>query len=170
MLVEIDGKKPEVAPGSFVAPTAVLIGDVVVESGASIWWGAVLRADWNRIRVGARSSIQDNCVVHCTMEEGVDIGADVTVGHAVVLHSCTVKDCALIGINSTILDGAVVGSKAVVSAGSVVTPHTEIEPGMLVGGVPAKVIKPLSDEAKQAFEEGKRMYEELGRKYLSLGL
>jgi carbonic anhydrase/acetyltransferase-like protein (isoleucine patch superfamily) len=170
MLVEIDGKKPEVAPGAFVAPTAVLIGDVIVESGASVWWGAVLRGDWNRIRIGARSSVQDNCVVHGTVVNGVDVGTDVTVGHSAVLHSCTVKDGGLIGINATVLDSAVIGEGAVVSAGSVVTPRTEVEPGMLVGGVPAQPIKPLSEAAKESFRTGKELYEKLAQKYLSLGL
>jgi carbonic anhydrase/acetyltransferase-like protein (isoleucine patch superfamily) len=170
MLVEIDGKRPEVAPDAFFAPTAVLIGDVTVESGASIWWGAVLRGDWNRIRIGARSSVQDNCVVHGTVLNGVDVGADVTVGHAAVLHGCTVRDGALVGMNSAVLDGAVVGEGSVVSACSVVTPRTEVEPGMLVGGVPAKPIKPLSEKAKESLKAGKEMYEELAQKYLSLDL
>lgn len=170
MLVEINGKRPQVAPDAFVAPNATLIGDVVVESGASIWWGAVLRGDWNRIRVGPRSSIQDNCVVHGTVVGGVDIGADVTVGHAAVIHAATIKDGALIGMNSTVLDGAVVGEQALVSAGTVVTPRMEVEPGMLVGGVPAKPIKPLPDESKAAFRAGKLAYEELAKAYLELDL
>lgn len=170
MLIEKNGKSPQIAPDAFVAPTAVLIGDVVVESKASIWWGAVLRGDWNRIRIGERSSVQDNCVVHCTVLQGTDVGCDVTVGHAAVLHSCTVGDGALIGINSTVLDGAVVGEESVVSAGSVVTPRTEIEPGMLAGGVPAKPIKVMSDKAKETFKAGKDMYVQLGQSYLELGL
>lgn len=170
MLVEYNGKRPQVAEDAFIAPTAVLIGDVTVESGASVWWGAVLRADWNSIRLGARSSVQDNCVVHCTVMGGTDIGADVTVGHAAVLHSCTVKDGALIGINSTVLDGAVIGEEAVVSAGAAVTPRTVVEPGMLVGGAPAKPIKPLSDDAKASFRAGKEMYEKLAQSYRALDL
>jgi len=170
MLIEINGKRPIVAPDAFVAPTAVLIGDVVVESGASIWWGAVIRADWNSIRVGPRTSVQDNCVVHCTAKSSTTIGADVTVGHAAVLHGCTVKDGALIGINSTVLDDAVVGENAVVSAGSVVTPGTEVEPGWLVGGVPSKPIKELGGKAKEAFKAGKVAYEELAKQYLRLGI
>jgi len=141
---------------------------VVVESRASVWWGAVMRGDWNRIRVGERTSVQDNCVIHCTVMEGVDIGSDVTVGHAAVLHSCTIGDGALVGINSTVLDGAVVGEEAVVSAGSVVTPGTEVERGVLVGGVPAKPIKELSEKAKESFRAGKRMYEELAQEYRGL--
>jgi carbonic anhydrase/acetyltransferase-like protein (isoleucine patch superfamily) len=170
MIIEINGKRPKVADDAFVAPTAVLIGDVVVEAGASIWWGAVIRADWNSIRVGPRTSVQDNCVVHCTLRSATDIGADVTVGHAAVLHGCTVKDGALIGINSTVLDDAVIGEKAVVSAGSVVTPRTQVEPGWLTGGVPSKPIKELGEKAKEAFNAGKVAYQELARQYLLLGV
>ncbi|MBU1670538.1 MAG: gamma carbonic anhydrase family protein [Actinobacteria bacterium] len=169
MLIEFNGRKPTVAPDAFIAPTAVLIGDVVVESKASIWWGAVLRADWNTIKVGPRSSIQDNCVVHCTALSSTEVGADVTVGHAAVLHGCTVRDGALIGINSTVLDGAVIGEEAVVSAGSTVTPRTEVEPGMLTGGVPAKPIKELGEEARASFRAGKDAYVELGQMYLPIG-
>jgi len=169
MLVEMNGKKPVIAPDAFVAPTAVLIGDVVVESRASVWWGAVVRADWNSIRIGARTSVQDNCVIHCTVMSPTDIGADVTVGHAALLHGCTVRDGALIGINSTVLDGAVIGEEAVVSAGSVVAPRTEVEPGWLVGGVPARPIKELNEKARVIFKAGKLAYEELAQKYLQAG-
>lgn len=165
MLIEMNGKRPRVAPDAFVAPTAVLIGDVTIESQASVWWGAVIRADWNTITVGERSSIQDNCVIHCTVMGGASVGADVTVGHAAVLHGCTVGDGALIGINSTVLDGAVIGDGAAVSAGSCVTPRTEVEPGWLVGGVPAKPIKELSQKAREGFVAGKDLYVELARKY-----
>lgn len=169
MLVEMNGKKPVVAPDAFVAPTAVLIGDVVVESGASVWWGAVLRADWNSIRIGPRTSVQDNCVVHCTVISPTSVGADVTVGHAAVLHGCTVRGGALIGMNAAVLDDAVVGEEAVVSAGSVVTPKTEVEAGWLVGGVPAKPIKELDERAKDRFRAGKMAYEELAKQYLRAG-
>lgn len=170
ILVEFNGKKPKVSESAFVAPTAVLIGDVVVEDGASIWWGAVLRADWNRIRVGARSSVQDNCVVHCTPAVGTDIGCDVTVGHSAVLHSCTVRDGALVGINSVVLDEAVVGEESVISAGSVVTPRTNVEPGLLYGGVPAKKIKELSEDAKKIFASGKVAYVQLAKSYMEQGI
>jgi carbonic anhydrase/acetyltransferase-like protein (isoleucine patch superfamily) len=170
MIVELDGKKPQVADDAFVAPTAVLIGDVIVESGASIWWGSVLRGDWNRITVGERSSVQDNCVIHCTVMGGTTVGADVTVGHGAILHGCTVEDGGLVGMNATVLDGAVVGKEAVVSAGSVVTPKTQVEPGMLWGGVPARSIKELSEQAKAQFKAGKEMYETLGRKYREQGI
>lgn len=170
MIIELDGKKPQVAPDAFVAPTAVLIGDVIIESGASVWWGAVLRGDWNQIKVGPRTSVQDNCVVHCTVMGGTTVGADATIGHGAILHGCTVKDGGLVGMNATVLDGAVIGDESVVSAGSVVTPKTRVEPGMLVGGVPARPIKELDDQARASFKAGKEMYEALGQKYLKLNL
>jgi carbonic anhydrase/acetyltransferase-like protein (isoleucine patch superfamily) len=170
MLIEMNGKRPVVAPDAFIAPTAVLIGDVTIARKASVWWGAVLRGDWNSINVGERSSIQDNCVIHCTVMGGSTVGADVTVGHSAVLHGCTVEDGALIGINSTVLDDAVIGEGAAVSAGSCVTPRTVVEPGWLVGGVPAKPIKELSDKAREGFAAGKDMYVELAQKYYSSDL
>ncbi len=170
MLIEMNGKRPVIAPDAFVAPTAVLIGEVVVESRASVWWGAVVRADWNSIRIGPRSSVQDNCVVHCTVVSPTSIGADVTVGHAAVLHGCTVRDGALVGMNSTVLDGSVIGEGAVVSAGSVVTPRTEVEPGWLIGGVPARPIKELDERAREGFRAGKAAYEELAQSYLEAGI
>lgn len=170
MLVEMNGKAPKVASDAFVAPTAILIGDVTIGSKASVWWGAVIRADWNTITVGERSSIQDNCVIHCTMMGGTTVGADVTVGHAAVLHGCTVGDGALVGINSTVLDGALIGARAAVSAGSCVTPGTEVKPGWLVGGVPAKPIKELSEKAREGFAAGKDLYVQLAGKYLASDL
>lgn len=169
-IITFNGRTPSIAPDAFLAPSATLIGDVTIESGASVWFGAVLRADWNSIRVGERSSVQDNCVVHCTIAGGTDIGSDVTVGHAAVLHSCTVKDGALIGINSTVLDASVVGEGSVVSAGSVVTPRTVIDPGWLFGGVPGKPLKELSEDARKGFVAGKVAYEHLARAYIDEGI
>ena len=126
MFVEYRGKAPRVAASAFIAPTAVLIGDVLVGEEASIWFGVVLRADKGTIRIGARSSIQDNAVVHASERGSTRIGNDVTVGHCAVLDDCTIEDGALIGSNAVVLNGALVGTATVVAAGSVVTAEEQV--------------------------------------------
>lgn len=169
MLVEFNGKKPKVHPEAFVAPNATLIGDVEVGPQSSIWFGAVLRADWNRIRIGARTSVQDNCVMHGSMLMGIDVGDNCTVGHGAVVHNGTVRDGALVGMNAVVLDGAEVGEQAVVSAGSVVTSRTKVPPRTLVAGVPAEVKKELSQDALNNLGMAKGMYVDLARQYVEEG-
>jgi carbonic anhydrase/acetyltransferase-like protein (isoleucine patch superfamily) len=147
MFIEYRGKSPRVAASAFVAPTAVLIGDVVVAEESSIWFGVVLRADKGTIRIGARSSIEDNAVVHASERGSTSIGTDVTVGHCAVLDDCTIEDGALIGSNAVILNGAVVGTSTVVAAGSVVTVDERIPPRIVVAGAPAKTRKLLTGRA-----------------------
>ena len=166
MLFEYNGKKPRVSTKAFVAPNAALIGDVTVEEGASIWFGAQLRADFGAITVGARSSVQDNVVVHVLPGGRTVIEEDVTVGHGAVLHNCTLRKGCIIGMNAVILDNAVVGEQAIVAAGSVVTGGTEIPARHLAAGAPAKPVKELSEAQLLLAEQSARAYTALAESYL----
>lgn len=167
MLIRYKGRRPNVSPQAFVAPTAVLIGDVTVGPEASIWFGAVLRSDENQnpIVIGARTSIQDNCVLH-SGEGAVVIQEDVTVGHAAVMEGCTIRRSAIIGMNSTLLEDTEVGEESLVAAGSVVLPHTRIPPRCLAAGSPAKVKKEIGGEALNWIRMGSSTYRGLCRSYL----
>jgi carbonic anhydrase/acetyltransferase-like protein (isoleucine patch superfamily) len=167
MIIEYRGKRPHVDPSAFVAPTAVLIGDVEVGPESSIWFGAVLRADNGPIRVGARTSIQDNAVVHVSEHGATLIGDDVTVGHAAVMEDCDIKRYALIGSNSTLLNGCTIGEGALVAAGSVVGERAEIPPGVVAAGAPAKVKKQIDGEAATWIRISAAEYVRLSRTYLA---
>jgi len=167
MIIEYQGKRPKVHASAFIAPTAVLIGDVEVGAESSIWFGTVLRGDNGPIRVGSRTSIQDNAVVHVSEHGRTLIGDDVTIGHAAVLEDCHVKNHALIGSNSTILNDAVIGEGALIAAGSVVGNRVEIPDRVVAAGAPAKVKKQLEGEAAMWVEISAREYVKLSRSYLA---
>jgi len=137
-------RRPQIAPTAWVAETAVVRGDVTLGEEVSVWFGAVLRGDVAPISVGAGSNIQDNAVVHVSHGFPCRIGANVTIGHAAVVHGCTIEDGALIGIQATVLDGAHIGAGALVAAGALVPPGMEVPPGTLALGVPARVVGPLT--------------------------
>ena len=143
---------PRVASDAYVAAGAVVVGAVTVAGAASLWHGAILRGDLNRIEIGPRSNVQDGAVVHVGDRDPTLVGADVVVGHGAVLHGCTVGDACLVGIRATVLDGAVVGAGSILGAGTVVPSQMEIPPASLAVGVPARVIRSLSD-ADRAFVE-----------------
>lgn len=143
-IYEFEGKRPQIHPDAFVAPTATLVGDVVVEAGASIWYGAVLRGDDCTIVVREGANIQDNAVLHAGPGETLEIGAYATIAHAVVCHGKSVGERALVANNTVLLDGTVIGEGTLVAAGSVVTPGTEIPAGMLASGVPARATKEIA--------------------------
>ena len=166
-LIAFRGRAPRVHPTAFIAPTAVLIGDVEVGEEASIWFGAVLRGDdpEHGIRIGARSSIQDNCVLHVSARGATLVGTEATVGHGAVFESCTIGRGALIGMNAVILHGAVIGAASLVAANSVVPENMAVPPGMLVAGAPARVRKPLSGESARWVRESAQHYVELARAY-----
>lgn len=145
MIQPLHGIYPKIGKGSFVAETAAVIGDVVIGEESSVWYSAVIRGDVNKIRIGDRVSIQDCTCLHCSEDDAfIEIGNDVTVGHNVCLHGCKIENNVLIGMGSTVLDNAHISSGSVVAAGALVLSKTEIGPGELWGGVPAKLIKKLS--------------------------
>ena len=149
MIFELDGVAPQIDPTAWVAPTAVLIGNVIVGPGANIWFGAVLRGDNEPIVVGAGSNIQENSVLHTDMGFPLTIGANCTIGHKAMLHGCAIEDGCLIGMGATLLNGAKIGAGSLIGACALVTEGKEIPPGSLVMGAPAKVVRAL-DEAAQA--------------------
>lgn len=161
------GRFPKVHPTAFVAPSADLIGDVEVGEEASIWYGAVLRGDINRIIIGAGSNVQDNAVVHLADEFPAIIGRLVTIGHSAVIHACTIEDECLIGMGAIVLDGAVVGARSIVGAGALVTPGTIIPPGSMVLGSPAKVTRQLETERQEGLRSWAEKYIRVSRNYLS---
>jgi carbonic anhydrase/acetyltransferase-like protein (isoleucine patch superfamily) len=165
-LLSFDGKEPQVAPEAFIAPTAVLVGDVVVEEGASVWFGAVLRADFDRIVVGARSSVQDNCVVHTNEELPTIIGQNVTVGHLSLLEGCVIEDGAIIGMGSIVLNRARVGQRTMLAAGSVMTEDGEIPAEVLAAGAPAEAKKELDGSSAKWIEGAAREYQALRLRYM----
>jgi carbonic anhydrase/acetyltransferase-like protein (isoleucine patch superfamily) len=143
-LFSFEGKAPQVHPSAFIAPTAVLIGDVTVEENASVWYNAVVRSDFNPIVIRRGANVQDCSVIHVTPRGGVEVGPGATVGHLCVVHAATIAEEALIGNGATVLDGARIGVRAMVAAGALVTPGSEIPDGMLALGAPAKVKGPLA--------------------------
>jgi carbonic anhydrase/acetyltransferase-like protein (isoleucine patch superfamily) len=166
MIIEFDGKTPRVADDVFIAPTAVLIGDVTVEAGASIWFGAVLRGDNAAIVIGAGSNVQDNCVIHCADELPTIVGSNVTVGHMAMLEGCTIGDGSLIGMGAIVLQRAKVGANALVAAGAVVGEGMEIPDGVLAAGVPAKVKKELAGNSHRWVESAAREYQSKRLRYM----
>ena len=160
MIVSIEGHTPDVSSAAFVADNATVCGDVKVGEDSSIWFGAVLRAECEPLRIGDRTNVQDNVVVHIDSGFPVTIGSDVTVGHGAIVHGCTVEDGVLIGMGSTILDHAVIGEGAIVAAGSLVLSNTVIEPGSIWGGVPAKFIKKVDPE------QAKELNQKIAHNYL----
>ena len=162
------GKTPEIGRGVFLAESCSVIGDVVIGEESSIWYSTVVRGDVMPIRIGARTSIQDNAVIHVTSDfSGTIIGNDCTVGHSAIIHACTVEDFCLIGMGSIILDGARIGRGSLVGAGALVTPGTDIPPGSLVVGSPAKVKRPVNEKEREQIVYGAAHYVELTRRYLA---
>jgi carbonic anhydrase/acetyltransferase-like protein (isoleucine patch superfamily) len=167
-IIPYRGQTPKIHPTAFLAPTAVVIGNVEIGEESSIWFGAVLRGDHpaHAIRVGARSSVQDNCVLHVSARGPTLVGDEVTVGHGAVFESCEIRNGALIGMNAVVLQGAVIGEEALVAALSVVSEGMDVPARTLVAGAPARVRKELSGESARWVRESARHYVDLSRSYL----
>lgn len=150
----VRGFTPEIGDNTFLAETAVVIGDVVIGKDCSIWYGAVLRGDVNSIRLGDRVNVQDGAVIHTLYEKSVSIlGDDVSVGHNAVIHGAKIENGALIGMGAIVLDHAVVGEGAIVAAGALVLGGTQVEPGSIYAGVPAKFVKKVDSEQSKEINQ-----------------
>lgn len=166
----LDDARPAIAPSAFIAPGATVLGAVELGEEASIWYGAVLRGDINRIVVGNQSNVQDGSVLHVSDDHACILGARVTVGHRAVVHACTVEDDVLVGMGAIILDGAQIGARSIIAAGALVTKDAVIPEGSLVLGSPARVVRPLTAEEMAANSRLALKYVALSRRYLGLGL
>ncbi len=164
-LYAIGDRAPTLGPGAWAAPSADLIGDVRLGPRASVWFGAVIRADNTPILIGEDSNVQDGAVGHSDPGAPLTVGARVTVGHQAILHGCTVGDGALIGMGARVLNGAVIGEKCLVGAGALITEGKSFEPGMLVVGSPARVLRPLTEEELAMLELSAAHYAEKAAHY-----
>ena len=167
MLFKLDDKTPNISDSAFVAPSASLIGHAVLKDQASVWFNCVIRADNDLIEVGERSNIQDGSVLHVDAGYPIHIGKDVTVGHKVMLHGCTIGDGSLIGMNAVILNGAKIGKACIVGANALVTENTEIPDGSMVLGSPAKVVRQLSEKNQALLKKGAEHYIANSERYKS---
>ncbi len=139
MIMELNGKRPETEKASFIAENATIIGDVKLEEGTTVWYGAVIRGDGDSIRIGKNTNIQDNCVVHVDPENPVSIGEGVTIGHSCIIHGCTIGNNCLIGMGSIIMNGAKIGDNCLIGAGALITENKEFPAGSKIIGSPAKI-------------------------------
>ncbi len=168
LIVPFEGHRPRLHPRAWVAPNATIIGDVEIGDDSSIWYGTVVRGDVMPIRIGARSNVQDNSVVHTTTSVStVVVGDEVTVGHNVILHGCTIHDRVLVGMGSIVLDLAVIEHDVLLAAGSLVTPRTRLPSGHLCRGSPAKAVRPLNDAERAMIADGWQSYQSLWKRYVS---
>jgi carbonic anhydrase/acetyltransferase-like protein (isoleucine patch superfamily) len=166
-LYAIDDVEPSLSEGAWAAPSADLIGDVRLAPRASIWFGAVIRADNTPILIGEESNIQDGAIGHSDPGAPLTIGARVTIGHQAIVHGCTISDHCLIGMGARILNGAILGPECLVGAGALITEGKAFEGGSLIVGVPARVVRPLTDEEKAGIRVSAAHYAEKAARYAS---
>jgi len=164
-IYELDCKSPQLGEGAWIADSAQVIGDVELGPDASVWFGAVVRGDTETIRIGRNTNIQDLSVLHADLGKPLSIGDNVTVGHQVMLHGCTIGDNSLIGIQSVVLNGAKIGRNCIVGAGSVVTEGKEFPDNSLILGAPAKVVRTLDEVAAKRNAEGAGHYVDNARRF-----
>jgi len=166
-LYQLEDLIPQLAEGAWVADSAQVIGKVVLEEDASVWFGTILRGDTEELRIGRGSNIQDGCVIHADRGFPIRIGCNVTVGHHAMLHGCTVGDNSLIGIKAVVLNGAKIGKNCLVGAGALVTEGKEFPDGSLIIGSPAKAVRQLTPEQIAGLERSARHYVENARRFKS---
>jgi len=160
------GAEPVIHPTAFIAEGSWLIGDVEVGEESSVWFNVVARGDINGIRIGKRSNIQDGSVLHVTTELAVTIGDDVTIGHKAMIHGCTVEHTTLVGMGAVVLDNATVGPYSLVAAGSVVRENFVVPPGMLVAGVPARIVREVTEDEKELILQSAQHYIAYARSFV----
>ncbi|WP_405620469.1 gamma carbonic anhydrase family protein [Streptomyces sp. NBC_01511] len=165
LIAGVGGQEPAIDPTAFVAPTSVVLGEVSLAAGSSVWYHTVLRADGGPIAIGADSNIQDNCTVHVDLGSPVTIGERVSVGHNAVLHGCTVEDDVLVGMGAAVLNGAHIGAGSLVAAQALVPQGMRVPPGSLVAGVPAKVKRELTEEEREGIKVNAAVYLELANRH-----
>ncbi len=166
MILEINGKRPRIDPKAFVADSAMVIGDVVVGTGANIWFQSIVRGDTNYIRIGANCNIQDACILHVVKDRyPLILEDDVVLGHRAVVHGCCIKKGSLVGIGAIVLDGAEIGEESIVGAGSVVAPRFIVPPMSLVLGTPARIVRSLREDDVRMIRETATQYLELKEIY-----
>jgi carbonic anhydrase/acetyltransferase-like protein (isoleucine patch superfamily) len=162
----LDGVTPTIAPDAFIAPSAAVIGDVVIGAETGIWFHCLVRGDMNSIRIGARTNIQDGTIIHVDSGEArTFIGDDVTVGHNAVIHACTLKNRAFVGIGATVLDGAVIEEGGLLGAGGLLTPGKVIGPNELWTGSPAKLRRVMDAEERRRFDRNAEVYRALAKQF-----
>ncbi|MCI2393687.1 gamma carbonic anhydrase family protein [Aliiroseovarius sediminis] len=166
MIYELDGISPDIADDAFIAPDANLIGKVRIGARASVWFGSTLRGDNELIDVGAGTNVQENCVFHTDMGFPLTIGENVTVGHKVLLHGCTIGDGSLIGMNATVMNGAVIGNNCLIGAGALVTEGKVIPDGSMVLGAPGKVVRDLDAATIKGLYESAVHYQKNAARFL----
>jgi carbonic anhydrase/acetyltransferase-like protein (isoleucine patch superfamily) len=165
-VLSFEGKTPRIHPEAFIAETAVIVGDVTIEAGASVWYNAVVRGDLAPVVIRAGANVQDCAVVHVNAADPVDIGPGVTVGHLCLIHGCTLEAECLVGNGSTVLERVRVGPRALVGAGSLVTPGTEIPGGMLALGAPARIRGPIAGTPAEVWvQKNPAGYQALARRH-----
>ncbi len=162
------GRTPDVARALFVARNATIIGDVTLGPLSSVFYGAVLRGDIHEIRIGEGTNVQDNAIVHLADEYGAHVGSWCTIGHAAIVHACTIGDECLVGMGATLLDGAVIGARSIVGANSLVPQRFSCPPGSMVYGSPARVVRPLRPEEMAALKPWAEKYVEVARAHARL--
>ncbi len=171
MVIAFRGVSPQVDPAAYVHQSAYVVGDVVIGAESSVWFGAIVRGDVHWVRIGKRTNLQDQVIVHVTRGRWPTvIGDDVTIAHGAILHGCSVGDRCLIGIGAIVLDGAVIGSDCLIAAGSLVTPGTAIPSGHLAMGSPARPARPLRDEEIAFLRQSAANYVEYAAQYRAAGI